>query len=294
MVNMDIQLIAIDPSFGGGANLSNALSLNNNVRTVFRQKDPKMMYKLVKDGLYGYHNIKPFDNNIIIGANCLVETIHLLRGKISVILTDSYYLENHVKVNELILKNKINVYCMADMAYLLNEIEFKPYYQPFNLNLTKVTKEVSVCHSPYSEIKRKLKGSDLIKRVSNELSLPYIEITNKTWDESIQIKNKSKFFIDQIVSDKIDKYSTNGYVGGVGKSGLEAMLCGCLVFTSGHPIINNYIPPPPIIWVTNETLKNRLVDMTTNEVNETIKTQQAWANKYTSYEFVSTYLINNS
>jgi len=281
-----IQLLAIDCTFGGFFNLVKALNLKTPTRGVVRQTDKKNMH-LLCDCEIGWDKVKD-EESIIIGSNALYEIHKKITKKITLIITDSFYLENHKEVNQIIKDRNINVFTMVDKGHLI-DVELKPFFQPFDLSQTEIIKNniLTVCHSPWSEHKRKTKGSYKILESVSKFNVDYVEILGKSWHECLLEKAKSHIFIDQLVAQ-------DNYIGGLGKSGLEAMLLKCVVLTSGEYIENDYIEEPPVVWINGNNIEAKLKELIENKGlrEEIINEQYEWAKKYTSYEFVANYILN--
>jgi hypothetical protein len=86
------------------------------------------------------------------------------------------------------------------------------------------------------------------------------------------------------------------YYGGLGKSGLEAMLLNTCVVTSGIvPNTKPYFDPPPITWTSYNTfykdIEQLIVDSSRRE--QQIKNQNEWAGKViANKEFYRKYLMS--
>jgi len=278
---MKIALIGIDPSFGNAPGIFKALSIYADVIPVFRQKDPKGMWKHLP-ALYGYENIPKADLYFIISGECFADLQESHFYPARIILTDSYYLNNYKELNKTL--KDYTVYCMPDLMKYYGKTH--SFFHPFEYGRVKKSGVLTICHSPYSTAKRRTKGTEIISRIvmemKRDIKLNYELIVRKSWIECLRIKSRSHLFIDQI--SQVD-----GYGGAVGKSGVEAMAMDCVVFTSGD-LIETDIPLPPVIKITAETLKDKLMEFIENR-DEQIEIQSEWVKKYCSYEFVGKHLL---
>ena len=288
-----ICIISKDATYGNCAGLAKAISATNNVELILSHTDKKDMYKQFP-AKFGYKNIPDSaDQTIIVGAisfneaytNAPARIDRLLKNsKAKIILTDSFYLNRYEKLNDLYDKMGLIVYCMPQLLYCRGDRKTLPYYQPFDLFSYPVVKneKLTICHTPFHSSKIDLKGTKYINSFVNDFDVRYDLVMNKTWQETLKIRSASHISIDAIV--KIGEW-TNG----VGKSGLEAMWLGSAVITTGHQVYTEQIPPPPILYTTIEDFKNDLRTLIFNDDfrNDQVLEQRRWAEKYTSYEFVS-------
>lgn len=277
-----IALISIDPSFGNCVGLYKALSLRDDVCAVFEQKDEKGFHEKIPC-TFGFKNIPPADKYVVVSSGAFLRAF-TPKEKTSVILTDSYYL-NHHKEFDYLLKG-YSVFCMADLSKYC-KVDHKLYYPPFEYDGKIVkNKELTIAHSPYNKIKREQKGTERIEDAVKDMDLNLDIIVDSSWDESILRKSKAHMFIDQIAMREY------GYIGGMAKSGLEAITVSCLTFTSGEPVDGD-IPAPPVEWIDNRTIINRLKSYIDNDsrIDARVKEQSDWSKEYLSYEFQSKYLV---
>ena len=283
-------VISIDPTFGNGPSVVNALAEKVDVEAVFQRKDKKGMWKNCK-AKYGFECI-PTDADlyIVIGGGTLQRVAHRIVGKkVKLIITDTRYRSATIKIDDLIEKLNAEVFCMPDLWHLC-KFEKKAFYQPFNISKIKIRKRnpVFLCHSPYSDAKSKRKGTEEIievfKKMQDKYGISYRIIKGLQWRKCLKIKARAHIFVDQYIHGE--------YIGGVGKSGLESMLLKCLTISSGRPVKTD-IPDPPVVWC-NERLGrviNRYI-LKKEKRNETIEKQYEWAKKYTSFDFVASRLLS--
>ena len=160
----------------------------------------------------------------------------------------------------------------------------------FDVEIIKSDK-FSVCHSPYTKVATNQKGSTQIKiaadMLGNAYPLNYICITDKTWAETLRIKSTAHFFVDQLSQG--NHYSHTGYKGGLGKSGLEAMLLKCLTFCGGVKIESDLDPAPFIKVGDGLDLFEQMFYYKDNkeQAQSIIEAQYQWAKKNTNAEFVA-------
>lgn len=146
---------------------------------------------------------------------------------------------------------------------------------------------LKVMHSPRTENKRKLKGSDKIERVIARLwqefpKLYFASVMNTPWRECLDLKKDAHIFIDQIPDA--------GMAAGLGRSGEEALAFGSIVLTALHgaEYLAGYFPPPPVIPVYTEdelyTELRALCLMGREEVAAKGRESRAWAEKHLLFE----------
>lgn len=146
---------------------------------------------------------------------------------------------------------------------------------------------LKVMHSPRTENKRKLKGSDKIERVVSRLwqefpKLYFSSVMNTPWRECLDLKKDAHIFIDQIPDA--------GMAAGLGRSGEEALAFGSIVLTALHgaEYLTDYFPPPPVIPVYDEeqlyTELRALCLMDREEIAVKGQEARAWAEKYLLFE----------
>lgn len=218
--------------------------------------------------------------------------------RITLIFSDKYFVINNSVANNFLIENKkIEIHIMPDiLSFLDKKLEYKPYFQPILLPKIDVIKndELTICHSPGHKLNKNSKGSELIIKKLKDYNLNII--TGKSWHDTLVEKSKSHIFIDQIFYKGItsNHAKTNlmfklGYKGGLGKSGLEAMLLECLTITSKQSIITEpFFENPPIINCDENNLK-KTIDHYLNdkiELKKLVKKQKEWAENYLNIDFV--------
>jgi len=248
----------------------------------------KSAYGPVMDNIFP-GNVGHFDHceedSIIVGCGAF-DKMKRKPKRATIIVTDGGFMRRSEYYNKAFKNYRLFCHpCKIQFA----TIPAKECYQPLG-DLTefvpkiKKNNKLSVGHSPFSEINARWKGTEQIVKTVNKFNVEFNLITGRiNWDKCLYIKSKCHIFVDQIDHFDGDRF---GWRGGIGKSGLEAMLLDCLVICRGkHPGVN--IPPPPIAWCTKEDFEDVLDFYIHNpkERNEKIIAQKEWALKYLSYEF---------
>ena len=265
-----IALISIDPSFGNCVGIYKSLLLYDEVTAIFRQKDPKGFHKHIPH-MIGYENIPKADQYIIVSSHAYTEVKDKVSGDVRVIVTDSFFMKNDVDLSGVM------VYCMPDLIHYCG-YPYKPYYPPFEYPGPIIKNSIiTVAHSPYSKGKASRKGTKHIIEAVKRLGVNMDLIVGVSWEESIKRKSKAHIFIDQI---------PDHYIGGLGKSGVEAMAVGCLTMTSGVE------DDCPVIRVTKDTLYDTLLLYITHPMQRDVMSyrQTMWVEKYLNYEYQGRYL----
>jgi len=311
-------MLAEDPSFGAAGNLLNALYKNGHeMSAMFTRKDEKEFWKRIeipKDQVVYLENqgydtpvagVSAPDEIIVVGASAwdmLFVSLNYDFSKksampIKVILTDTYYVRNYQRLNEEFEKVGAKVYAMQDLMRYRVGLPTEIYYQPIEIDDIEVVKnqKFTICHSPGVKSKTNQKGTiqitETINRyIANNNNATYSLITDASYKECLLEKSKSHLFVDQLPPD-----NDYGYMGGVGKSGLEAMLLGSVVLTKGE--IGNYneetYPEAPIQVFQSEQELYKAIDFFQQnpEVLKFIaEVQQAWARNFINYEFVANHV----
>ena len=287
--NDNICIICINVAFANAAALQNALDCN----IVIEQGEAKGYGKVLTKEPHNINNIPEADHYIFAGSGIMPRIdVSSLKGRKTVILSDSHYLQDTEQIDSIIEKENIEVFCMADL-WEFCKFEKRMYIHPFldfNIEIKKSYK-FSICHSPYAKVTTNQKGSKQIEIASemlkNAYPLDYICITDKTWAETLRIKSDSHFFVDQL--SKGNHYSNSGYKGGLGKSGLEAMLLKCLTFCGGEKVKSDLEPAPFIVVEDGLDLFEQMLYYKENEdqAQSIIEAQYKWAKENTNAEFVA-------
>lgn len=262
-----ICIIANNGAYGNAAILAEGLKNFAQVDIVFPFKDVKKIHEIKS-----IREVPESDHYIIIGAISLgrFPKKYYSRG-VSMILTDSTYMDDHKKYNAIFKANGWNVWAMPDLALKAGTENI--YYQPFIIPKVDTRKTELICHSPFCEVKMKQKGTAIIVGICVKYNLPIKVITGKSWLETIETKARYRFFIDQIFR-------------GIGKSGLEAMLLDCAVLSGVKPLVDNL---PPIVWTDKTHLEKDLIELIFDRpmTDDIIKRQREWADLNLDPRFVA-------
>ena len=268
-----ISIIGHSAAYGNGAVLAEGLKSFAEVTTSFFVRDEKEMFPSRVD-----KTIHEADHYIVMGAISLghLPKKYWSRG-VTVILTDSKYMNDYKKYNEVFKANSFRVFAMPDLAHLAETENI--YYQPFIMPDVSCQKTELVCHSPYHTEKMKQKGTAYISAVCAKNNLPLEIITGRKWKETIEIKARHLIFIDQIFR-------------GIGKSGLEAMLLNCAVLSGVKPDCNCL---PPIFWTDEKHLQDDLLSLIFDKLltKQLVEKQRKWAEKNLNAEFVARRVYEN-
>lgn len=292
---MSTVLYANDSSYAGLSFIANYIPDSVTLLAMSARKDFDAM---IDNKLYLKGNPELFKKHINSADHIIVFSIYslaylnryVLKGsipekckKFTVIISDSKYVKDYAVWNKYIKENNIEVLIMPDLIHLLNSgIEYRPYLQHVPLEDYKIekNKEITIAHSPGLKYKINLKGTVEITRQLKGMNLDVIY--GEDWHKCVERKSKAHFFVDQMV-DRV------GYKGGMGKSGIEGMMLGCLTITSG--VITNtepHFPIPPVVLCRPKELRKTVQYYIDNKdkYQEKVKEQQDWAKKYLSRDFV--------
>jgi hypothetical protein len=285
--------VSINVAFANASALQNALDCN----IALEQNEEKGFSKYLTKQPHNISNIPDADHYIFTGSGILLRIdSSKLKGRKTLIISDSHYLQYTKEIDEIIERENMSVFCMVDL-WDFCKFEKKVFIHPFldfnSLGIKNNMKfdRFSICHSPYKKVETNQKGSSQIRSAVNKFSeehpCNYFCISDKRWIESVDLKSKCHFFIDQISIG--NHYSHIGYQGGIGKSGLEGMLLKCLTFSAGVKM-NADIPEAPFIQVENQDdLYDKLLyyKNNTDEAQTLIQKQYEWAKKYTNADYVA-------
>ncbi len=288
---MNNAIIAIDTTFSGAAMLQKQLDC----AIYIKFPDPKGYDKQLTTIPRNITDLDSGGNDInhyiFAGSGALLEVdLSRLDGYKTVLITDSHYLRHTDVIDALIEQYSINVFCMADLWKHCRHHK-RMYVHPFEeIPILEKNNELTIGHSPYHKIGTDKKGSKAIQRSIDKLKMDmpcnYKVWSNSTWQETISEKSKCHFFVDQLAGNH---YPEMGYSGGVGKSGLEAMLTKCLTFSSGNSVFSD-IEPCPVVYVQNELELDGMLNYYLDNIElagHKIIEQYRWAKKYTNPEYVA-------
>jgi len=300
-MNDKTTIFAYDSSYAGVSFIADAITDNVILCTRNRKDFDEMIHNKIifeEKSKHVLSVINSTDHLIIFGIISLsyIQHKHIIFPNIkkcTLIISDTTFKRNINRWNTYIKTHKnIEVLIMPDLIRFLNtNIKYRPYYQHINIDgveLQEKTNDVTISHSPGLKYKSNLKGTTGIIKVLQGYDLDVIH--EVSWNECIRRKSKSHYFVDQI-----DINGGIGYSGGLGKSGLEAMLLGCLTITDGQPIVTEpYFPNPPVVYANYSTLHSTIEYYINSKVqyDNVVKLQKEWAVKYLSKDFVKNNILN--
>ncbi len=255
------------------------------------------MWKTARRALYGYDkDLNKYDEIIFAGAISFDRAHKLFKNfdkivkskKARIILTDNFYRKRYAELNKLYKSFGLIVYAFPGFMKYCKELNPLPYYQPFDLGDYPIKKndEITVCHTPYHESKLDFKGSKYISEIVRRFNVRYEFVMGKSWQETLSIRSRSHITIDAITE------FTNSFINNIGKSGLEGCWLKSAVISTSDVIDTDYFPSPPIVTTTVKQFPDQLSELIfDNDYRErVVSRQRAWAEKYTSYEFVAKHL----
>ena len=304
-----ICLFGLNARYGGICLVSRAMAdLGFDVRTVLVQRRFPDLEALASsvisaDSLWAQDVMRASDHIMVFGCDSLRSLNKLMarygRTELSswdtnaVIVTDSLYAREYRKLNQFFRDNGTDLYVMPDLFPYLEKLTAVPYY-PYLGELRKCSKpaRLTVAHSPGRKLRSDLKGTSRIVRAMKGMDADLTIIHGQDWESCLRLKSQSHIFIDQIINNKAKPIRTHirkNYKGGIGKSGLEAMLLGSMLITSGdQPTTSPFFPPPPAVWVTPDNFPDILHRYITDAElrDERIRQQREWARCYLSKKFV--------
>ena len=219
---------------------------------------------------------------------------HSLYFGATIILTDSFSLKEKRYMKKLIEKYECGVFAMPG---IMAHYGCKPFHHAINLPKIQEKKYggVVVSHSPGLKMNGNTKGTQRIMKACIEAGLPIDVIAGAEWVDCLKRKAKTEIFVDHVIKRNYERFGASGYCGDIGKSGLEAMLLGNLVITSGElSKTEPFIPSCPVVICKPMTLAKTLVHYANDEDarKRKIEEQQEWAKKYTG-EFVGKYIMGD-
>jgi hypothetical protein len=248
---------------------------------------------------------------IIIGMKALERYSKKFKDKkfksVAVIFSDTNFCVHNEWCNAYAKKNKITIYAMPDLHNFLT-VPYIPAYQTITIpemEINKPTDRVVICHSPGKKAVYNFKGTGQIKSIIKELSkrynIEYKMLSKISWEDCLREKSTAHIFIDQVVKNNpCISQSRFGnkiqYNGGLGKSGIEAMLLKCCVITTMDVMsTEQYFSFPPVVLTDYFSFAND-IEMLINHVeyrNSVAAKQYQWAKKYCSPEFVTAHLTRH-
>jgi hypothetical protein len=249
------------------------------------------------------------DDITVAGYGALVKiSERIKRGhfkRVNYIVCDTRSRKNEVWCNKFVKDHNVHLYVTPD-AEAYSFTNYKPIYQYMKTSNTlmspKANDRVLITHDPGTKYSSGMKGTKTIVRIVNELQQKYdIDfkiLTGLSMDDCIREKSKSHIHVDALVFGNIEMDQTifgrKLYYGGLGKSGLEAMLLNTCVVTSGiTPKTKPYFDPPPVVWTSYSTFYEDMENLILDEDkrNTQIEAQNKWVKEViTNKEFYQRYL----
>ena len=222
----------------------------------------------------------------------------------------SKLLKENAIVNDIYSKWPIDVFFYAiDLkSYVkVKSRKILPYVPPMSLLYYKIpefkeNKEIVLAHSPGEKFdsRNDVKGTKFIRMCFNNLvekypGLSYKIIHGVDHEECIKAKGSCDIFVDQIIDESLYNIQPS-YLGGQGKSGIEAMALGCLTMTSYRDLNSEpFFKNTPIIKVDKNNLEGTIEKFIINrELRlDMAKKQKEWVDKYLSEEFFASYILKH-
>lgn len=302
-MSVETVLFSNDSSYGGISFIANHIenSCTILVRSVRRDFDSMIKNKFFyeKNTKLCVNLLKNSKRIIIFGAISLdnIELKKFKNKELIIVISDGRFLKKNKRVNNILKNNpNVKVLIMPDkIPFLDKSIKYKPYFQHIGIPLDKEIQkyeELTFSHSPGLKYSSNLKGTKFIKRTLHDQKL--IVIRDKKWSDCIKIKEKTHIFIDQMVSASLSK-KLLGFKGGIGKSGLEAMLVKNVLITSSPQLITEpFFENPPSISINPSELRKTIEDFIENpdKIKSISNKQYEWTKKHTSLEFVKNNILN--
>lgn len=289
-------LFSDEAGFGGLCFIADRFNCPTVLKTSLRKYYDNLITEKIYLGgnrLQAEEILKSADHIIVFGIGSFNSLVQVLPGgmakledveRVTVIISDSFIFNTEGSARYLGLEN-LEVLVMPDLIpFLPHGLSYRPFYQAIpEISLVGVEKSSKklVSHSPGFKFRSGAKGTFIIEEILGGYQLDIIH--SVSWEDCLKRKARSWIFIDQIVSTDF------GYKGGLGKSGLEAMLVGSLTLTSGEqPLTLPHFPPPPVILVDESNLLKTVKHYLTKDAERlsVVDAQQEWVRKYSNVDFV--------
>ena len=255
------------------------------------------------EGTFGFDNLPDKGDILIMVSNFAYSAILEKRGMsyfdnfktVKYIIGDSPFMRISFNVKgKMNYPKNFELYILACMMQYKYDLEVKVFYPPVDVSFIgiKKTKDLSVSHSPFVSEKYEEKGTKQIIKELKRRHINYDLILMAKWEDCVLRKSKTHIFVDQIDYNKPGAVDI-GWMGGVGKSGLEAMLLKCLVISCGLFKDYNGIPGPPIVACTKETFSEVLEEyMDSKKIESKVAEQYEWAVKYLDPDYQARNILN--
>lgn len=220
--------------------------------------------------------------------------------KVKIVIGDSYYVNNHVRMNEIFEECSIEVFIMPDIMKWCT-VDCKPYYPPcipIENNVPYKMDPFTITHLPGGKGSMELKGTGKIKDLVGNVKSKIPKVVYETrgilnWEQIIDLKKNTTLYVDQLVKNnntaKPNRFGKIEYDGGLGKNGIEAMMLGIPTITSGNDIQDGL----PMMWVDPENFEEVVCTLIENEklLLNYRKRQQEWALANCTHTAVAKYVM---
>jgi hypothetical protein len=181
--------------------------------------------------------------------------------KVRILIGDSRYCLERDRYNDMlegigvsVWKSAAKLFVMPDIAKYCT-VPYKIFYPPFTLTgiSTNPGIELIVSHLPGEKYESDAKGTSLIKKAIENLhelyNFTFITFGSVHHTAAIYTKQRSMLYIDQLIED--NRFGSDTYKGGLGKSGIEAMMLGIPVVTSGESTDDL-----PMKWINKDNIED--------------------------------------
>ncbi len=181
----------------------------------------------------------------------------------AVAVTDSHLLREPEFWNDAYSRLAgLHVMAMPDLIPVIDRSDVAPYWPPVEITVAPDRApggSLRIGHSPSKPERRGQKGSDLIEATCADLGVELEIISGLSHQEAVKRKRGLDLFIDQ-VSDRL--FESTRWHGGLGKSGLEALVNGSAVLTSGSPASTEpELAMPPVVWTNRKRFAGDLREL---------------------------------
>lgn len=189
---------------------------------------------------------------------------HAARRAVALLITDSNLLYNKEQLNRIYGKiAPARIFAMPDLIPHVETAPALPIWPAVPAALCASLAETRpdratplLGHSPSMKERFDQKGTEFILDVVKRNGLEIDLITGLAYEAALERKSQVDIFIDQV---SYQKYSAE-WTGGIGKSGLEALACGCALITSGELADTApHFPMPPVAMVDRDTFEPALL-----------------------------------
>ncbi len=283
--------ISCIPGAGHGCELVKAIRKYIDIQSIYFEHDPYGLDFIDPNPQITKTNFPRRGNKLIIMTAYVYRHLEDMFGRnyfkffeeVTIIVPDGVIWTDPDRFNKAWVDFKVfTTHCKIMYRY---DYPTREYYQPFDLNYIYKTKEkyLVASHSPFSKEKEREKGTVHIKSLMKELNVELRTLQNMSWLRCMQEKAKTQIFIDQL---GLRTALPKDWLGGVGKSGMEAMNLKCCTVSCGE-FTGREIPAPPVVWVNNDNYREKITEIINDKKlrKEYTDRQYEWAIKYTNPDF---------